>query len=230
VRQFSLHTNLNSTVRPSTELSTSLNYVTADNHLGADFGASPLLGAQVGHRLLFTATRGFFAVPPEVPQQLYDNSEAIDRFTGSGTITNRPTSWFTQRAIVGLDYAGSDARALERFAPPDVAIAIDCGKGTYVRSIAHALGGHCATLRRTRVGPFAIDDADEQRLVAPVDALPFLPAVRVSAEQERALRAGRAVGGSGGDGLVRLVDDAGALVAVGRAGGDSIRPETVLPA
>jgi outer membrane receptor protein involved in Fe transport len=70
---------------------------------------------------LFPATRGFFAVPPEVPQQLYDNSEAIDRFTGSGTITNRPASWFTQRAILGLDYAGSDARALERFAPPDIA-------------------------------------------------------------------------------------------------------------
>jgi tRNA pseudouridine55 synthase len=31
--------------------------------------------------------------------------------------------------------------------------------GTYVRAIAHALGGHCATLRRTAVGPFDIADA-----------------------------------------------------------------------
>jgi tRNA pseudouridine55 synthase len=31
--------------------------------------------------------------------------------------------------------------------------------GTYVRAIAHALGGHCVTLRRTAVGPFDIADA-----------------------------------------------------------------------
>jgi TonB-linked SusC/RagA family outer membrane protein len=121
IRQFSIHTNLDMSVRPSTELATSLNYVAAENHLGADYGASPLLGAQVGHALLFPGTRGFFAVPPEVPQQLYDNMENISRFTGSATLTNHPINWFTQRAILGLDYAGSDARALERFAPPDIA-------------------------------------------------------------------------------------------------------------
>ena len=31
--------------------------------------------------------------------------------------------------------------------------------GTYVRSLAIALGGHCVTLRRTEVGPFSVDDA-----------------------------------------------------------------------
>jgi tRNA pseudouridine55 synthase len=31
--------------------------------------------------------------------------------------------------------------------------------GTYVRSIARALGGHCRTLRRTEVGPFGVDEA-----------------------------------------------------------------------
>jgi tRNA pseudouridine55 synthase len=40
--------------------------------------------------------------------------------------------------------------------------------GTYVRSIADALGGHCRTLRRTEIGPFSVDEADEERLV-PVD-------------------------------------------------------------
>ena len=33
------------------------------------------------------------------------------------------------------------------------------GSGTYVRAIAHALGGHCSTLRRTAVGPFDVVDA-----------------------------------------------------------------------
>jgi tRNA pseudouridine55 synthase len=40
--------------------------------------------------------------------------------------------------------------------------------GTYVRSIADALGGHCRTLRRTEVGPFRVEEADEQRIV-PLD-------------------------------------------------------------
>jgi tRNA pseudouridine55 synthase len=43
--------------------------------------------------------------------------------------------------------------------------------GTYVRSIATALGGHCATLRRTEVGPFRVDEADPTRLVPADEAL-----------------------------------------------------------
>jgi tRNA pseudouridine55 synthase len=42
---------------------------------------------------------------------------------------------------------------------------VDCGKGTYIRSLARDLGratgwlGHVTMLRRTRVGPFSLDDA-----------------------------------------------------------------------
>jgi tRNA pseudouridine55 synthase len=43
--------------------------------------------------------------------------------------------------------------------------------GTYVRSIATALGGHCATLRRTEVGPFRVEEADPERLIAADDAV-----------------------------------------------------------
>ena len=43
--------------------------------------------------------------------------------------------------------------------------------GTYVRSIADALGGHCVSLRRTEVGPFRLDEADEERIVPADDAL-----------------------------------------------------------
>jgi tRNA pseudouridine55 synthase len=43
--------------------------------------------------------------------------------------------------------------------------------GTYVRAIATALGGHCATLRRTEVGPFRVEEADPERLLPPEEAL-----------------------------------------------------------
>ena len=43
--------------------------------------------------------------------------------------------------------------------------------GTYVRAIAEALRGHCRTLRRTEIGPFSVDEADESRVVPPDEAL-----------------------------------------------------------
>jgi tRNA pseudouridine55 synthase len=43
--------------------------------------------------------------------------------------------------------------------------------GTYVRAIAEALGGHCKALRRSEIGPFSVDEADEERIIEPEDAL-----------------------------------------------------------
>ena len=46
--------------------------------------------------------------------------------------------------------------------------------GTYVRSIAEVLGGHCAALRRTEVGPFRVTDADDTRVIDAEEALAAL--------------------------------------------------------
>ena len=44
--------------------------------------------------------------------------------------------------------------------PPRAAYAIECGSGTYVRSLIGALGdAYCLELRRTAIGPFAVADA-----------------------------------------------------------------------
>ncbi len=54
---------------------------------------------------------------------------------------------------------------LTEFTPDAATFSVVCGKGTYIRSIARdlaaALGtcGHVTMLRRTRVGPFNLDDA-----------------------------------------------------------------------
>jgi tRNA pseudouridine55 synthase len=40
-----------------------------------------------------------------------------------------------------------------------VQLALHVSSGTYVRAIAHALGGHCTSLRRTAVGPFELAEA-----------------------------------------------------------------------
>ena len=43
--------------------------------------------------------------------------------------------------------------------------------GTYVRAIADVLGGHCAGLRRTEVGPFRVEEADPERMIPAEEAL-----------------------------------------------------------
>jgi tRNA pseudouridine55 synthase len=46
--------------------------------------------------------------------------------------------------------------------------------GTYVRALAEALGGHCVSLRRLEIGPFSVEDADEERVVPAEQALALL--------------------------------------------------------
>jgi tRNA pseudouridine55 synthase len=72
--------------------------------------------------------------------------------------------------------------ALELVSYADGVAALDLvvGSGTYVRSIADALGGHCVTLRRTEVGPFGVSEADEERVLTLEEALPRLATVTTS--------------------------------------------------
>ena len=66
--------------------------------------------------------------------------------------------------------------------------------GTYVRSIADALGGHCITLRRTEVGPFTVEEADAER-VRPLDetlARIGLTVAEAEAERQRKASSDRA--------------------------------------
>lgn len=66
-----------------------------------------------------------------------------------------------------------------RYAYPDLEVVVECGKGTYIRSIARDLGqamgtgGYIQTLQRTRIGPFRIEDS------LPLGATPTPPVVRL---------------------------------------------------
>jgi tRNA pseudouridine55 synthase len=59
-----------------------------------------------------------------------------------------------------------------------VRLELHVSSGTYVRSIAQALGGHCTTLRRTAVGPFTVGEAadvEHAELLPVRDVLARLP-------------------------------------------------------
>ena len=92
--------------------------------------------------------------------------------------------------------------------------AVTCSKGTYVRSLARdlalALGtvGHVTSLRRTRAGPFRIEEAisldklaallqagDEQAILPLTAGLDDIPALPVTPEDATLLRQGRTLPG-----------------------------------
>jgi tRNA pseudouridine55 synthase len=114
-----------------------------------------------------------------------------------------------------------------RFAPPLLELDVSVSSGTYIRAIADRLGGHCRTIRRNRVGPFRVEDADEDVVLAPLAALVHLPEQELTGEEIDGIRAGRPIPGAG-EGPVALWAD-GRLVAVGRAEDGVVKPETVLP-
>ncbi len=65
--------------------------------------------------------------------------------------------------------------AVMDYAYPMLSLKINCGKGTYIRSIARDLGkllgtgGHLAKLRRTRIGEYHVDEAQPiERFEQPV--------------------------------------------------------------
>jgi tRNA pseudouridine55 synthase len=114
-----------------------------------------------------------------------------------------------------------DITAIRRSAGPaggllDVDAEVTCSSGTYIRAIARDLGaalgtgGHLTALRRTRVGPYRIEDAtplDELAELAGTGALPVIPlaAAAAAAFDARQLTADEA----------RLIGHGGRLPALG---------------
>lgn len=121
-----------------------------------------------------------------------------------GPFLQRPPIWSAVRVQGRKAY--ERARAGEEFemAPREVTVyrferlwhegdragfLIECSAGTYVRSLIADLGdAYCEELRRTRIGPFTVEDADPTRVVPLERALDFLP--RVELDADAAWRAG----------------------------------------
>jgi tRNA pseudouridine55 synthase len=138
-----------------------------------------------------------------------------------------------------------------RFELPLATFEVECGKGTYVRSLAHdigrdlGVGGSLESLVRTKVGPFDISRAVDietlrsefesgawrERLIALDEVLLHLPAAIAGHDNERRVR----------NGLVPRFEDAreteaprlrvyttaGDFLAIMRREGDAWRPDKV---
>jgi tRNA pseudouridine55 synthase len=192
-------------------------------------------------------------------------AEAVAQFVG--TISQVPPQFSAvhvggQRAYM-LARQGEtveiDARPVEvhsidvtQFTPPNFELEIECGSGTYVRSIGRDLGEHfgcgaiMTSLRRLSVGPCRIADAvsfadlDEARLRSALQpaltAVSEFPQRIVDADELRALRQGRMIetgslSASGPDAEVALIDADRQLVGLARFEGSPprLQPHIIFP-
>ncbi len=142
-----------------------------------------------------------------------------------------------------------DAIRMIRYAWPHLELEIDCGAGTYIRSIARdvgdalGLGGVVEVLVRTRIGRFTLDQAItpetlnsenlEGHLRPSLDAVADLPRCSLDADEVQAIGQGKPVHRPpivDATSEVALIDPDGQLVALAHASPRTrrIQPKRVL--
>jgi len=120
--------------------------------------------------------------------------------------------------------------------PPRLTLAIECSKGTYIRSLAHDLGmqlgcyAYLEALVRTRSGPFTLSDSITLEQLAdavetnsiqhysfPLDkALEQYPAMKLDVETAKRIKHGNTFNNpvANNSGLARVYDTNGAFIAI----------------
>lgn len=207
------------------------------------------------------------ATAPVPPLNDDDLRDLAERFTG--TIEQVPPAYSAvkvdgQRAYAvarkgeGVELSARSVRIhtleLTILARDRLGIRVDCGPGTYVRSLARDIGqvlgcgAHLAALRRTRVGAFHVREAltlDDLQQVAEAgrlaevlraadEGLSEFPAAILAPSTAHSIRNGVRVRFSPGlrnvRGPVRIYDTEGDFIATGEFGmSGELRPSKVMP-
>jgi tRNA pseudouridine55 synthase len=116
------------------------------------------LAAELERRL--AALRGEIELPIPAASAVKIGGERAYRLHRKGVVVEMPLRRSRVDALDVIAYTGEV-----------VTLDLRVSSGTYVRAIAEALGGHCRSLRRTAIGPFSVEDADENQLIPPDEAL-----------------------------------------------------------
>lgn len=199
---------------------------------------------ELSEEMVRTVAAAFLGESQQVPPMysaLKHQGQRLYELARQGLEVERPP----RRVVVHrLEFLGFEERRL-RFA-------IECSKGTYVRSLvedlARACGsvGHVANLRRLSLGPFtlaamhtlaSVEEAATRldaldTLLLPVDsALPGLPAVQLGTAEQACVLQGQPVFAAGpGSARVRIYGVGGLFLGVGRmtAEGRRMAPERIM--
>ena len=125
--------------------------------------------------------RGEVELPIPAVSAVKVDGERAYKLARRGVAVEMPLRRSSVHSLEVIGYSGETVR-----------LALHVGSGTYVRSIAHALAGHCTTLRRTSVGPFDVTeshDVTDAQLLPVADVLARLPSEALERVPE-AVRAG----------------------------------------
>ena len=118
----------------------------------------PPVAAELERQLV--GLRGEIELPIPAASAVKIGGERAYRLHRRGVAVEMPVRRSRVDALDVISYSDGIAR-----------LDLRVSSGTYVRAIAAALGGHCATLRRVEVGPFRVEEADAERFIAAEEAL-----------------------------------------------------------
>jgi tRNA pseudouridine55 synthase len=192
--------------------------------------ASAITEADVSRAL--EAFRGEIEQVPSMFSAIKQNGQPLYKLARQGIEVERKARKVVIKQL--------ELRAFRDGDKPEADIYLECSKGTYVRSIAEDLGAalgcgaHVSALRRTRAGPFSIDDsvsmttlealksneqmAEMDALLLPADtALGGLPLVRLTESGGYYIRQGQPVQvpNAPSDGMVRVALETGEFLGIG---------------
>jgi len=218
---------------------------------GADAAAVDALDALTTDRLeaAFDAQRGTIVQVPSSVSAIKVDGKRAYALVRSGEEVQLKGRTVTISELELLGAARPAADGDRRFVDQDVRVV--CSSGTYIRAIARdvgallEVGGHLTSLRRTRIGPFAVTDAaTPDELAARLEAgetLPLLapaevarrlfPVLEVDRDRGIALGHGQRIdvtpreAHAAGDGLLAAITSDGrllGLVAVTKGRGKSV--------
>lgn len=207
------------------------------------------VGVRLGWRSTTDDADGELTSVSGVTEPAFDDVEnACRRWTG--TVEQVPPQYSAKhvagRRAYALARAGEevdlppvkvriDRIRIERFVYPDLQLTVSCGGGVYMRALARDIGSelgtgaYCASLRRTRSGPFSVEtalswdavaDGDRVRaaMLSPSRAVASMPRVRLDAHGCDSVVNGQRVRHPGPHraGWVRI-DGPGGFVGIGEA-------------
>ena len=194
---------------------------------------------------LFTDFRGEIQQIPPMYSAKKVEGKKLYELARKGLVTERPPVGIT---IHKLEVSKSDESKESGSTFP---IRVVCSAGTYIRTLAEdigrkfGIGAHLTELRRTRAGRFSLADSvsiedlskaddpssmliDISRSVAHLPEFTLLPERIEKTRNGLSTRVGN--GGFSDKQIIRMIDDAGNLIAVGEydSGENTIRPKIVL--
>ena len=119
VARFNGRANIDFSPSETWNISASTGYVRSSIDLADDIGSGPLLSGMYSFpSLIDTPNRGWLIAPPEVLYAREQNTQELDRFTGSFRLQHTPFEWLQHRLVVGLDETGEENIVQQPFLGP----------------------------------------------------------------------------------------------------------------